>query len=660
MMAFIANHLWQSTITTGLAGLLAVAFRRHRATVRHGLWLAASIKFLLPFALLVGAGSQISWRRAPLVDAPHIAQAVQTFGEPFAAPASLLDTAPIASNTPSSDSAMIATVLVVWSAGAMTVLVVWGARWRRVASMVRAGLPVTDGRILETLRRIETRLQVGRPLALVETESPLEPGVFGVLNPVLVWPRHIAAYLEDTEIETILAHEVVHVRRLDNLVAAAHMVVQAVFWFHPLVWWIGSRLVDERERACDEDVLLMGSDPRTYAEGILKTCRWFVAAPSHCVAGVTASDLRKRIEHIMARHARLPLTAWGRAVLGATMAAALSVPVVIGLLNAPLRAQTSALGDREAAIQRAIAIRESAMRQELDELRSAHEKLVRATGQLTAKASELAAVKPAFDVTSVKPNKSGSGRIMMLPAPGGGWSATNITLGMLIRIAFQLQDDQIAGGPKWLFEDRFDVLGSGVAPGSPETPLFTKLQSLLAERFNLVTHTESRELPMYALTLAKREGTLGPALTPSKNDCPREPRPGEPEGRGRGPQPFAMPAPGEIPKCGWMIGPGQLAAGGSPMEDLARNLSRLVGKIVVDQTNLTGTYDLIVHYTPDPGMGGRSDLPGRSPEPGLAPPVNDGPSIFSALQEQLGLKLESTKGPVNVLVIDRADEPMPN
>ena len=266
------------------------------------------------------------------------------------------------------------------------------------------------------------------------------------------------------------------------------------------------------------------------------------------------------------------------------------------------------------------------------------------------------ATGPAFDVTSVKPNNSGEGRITMLPAPGGGWKATNVTLGMLVRIAFQLQDNQIVGGPKWLFSDRFDVLGSGNAPGR-EGAMLQKLQTLLADRFSLTTHVEKRELPMFALVMAGRDAKLGPKLTSSAADCaPPAPPPGGSSGQPQ-PRPFVMPARGEIPRCGWMMGPGRLAAGGQTMAQLATNLSRLVGGMVADKTNLAGNFDLALEYTPDPNMAGRGDLPPLPP--GAAPdrPASDGPSIFTALQEQLGLKLESTKGPVDVFVIDLAQKP---
>jgi uncharacterized protein (TIGR03435 family) len=240
--------------------------------------------------------------------------------------------------------------------------------------------------------------------------------------------------------------------------------------------------------------------------------------------------------------------------------------------------------------------------------------------------------------------------IRMLPAANGGWQAENITLGMLVRLSFQLQDNQIVGWPKWLFEDRFDVMGTGTAPGR-DGALFDKVKAMLADRFKLVTHTETREEPMFALVLARRDGKLGEKMTPSTTDC----TPTGPNGRGRGAA--APPAPGERPKCGFMIGPGRLMVGGQTMPVFATNLSRFVGGIVVDKTGLTGTYDIELSYAPDPGISltGR-DLPPGAPPPS-APPPTDAPSIFSAVQEQLGLRLDSTRGPVDVLVIDSAEHP---
>jgi bla regulator protein blaR1 len=523
-------------------------------------------------------------------------------------------------------------------------LITWCVHWRRVSAIVHAALPTDDGPVFDALRRLEALTGSRRPLALVVSDASLEPGVFGILKPVLVWPRQMSEHLAQTQIDSILAHELSHVRRRDNLAAAAHMLVQAAFWFHPLVWWIGSRLVNERELACDEEVVRLGSDPRTYAESILKTCQFYVESPLVCVAGVTGSDLKKRIEHIMTNDARATLNAWKKCLLSAAAFAAIVGPIGVGVLNAPrLRAQTVAADARPA------------FEQEIeDRLVELQDKLAKAAlARRTQSLATALAAQPAFDVTSVKPNNSGSGQIGMLPAAGGGWRGTNVTLGMLIRIAYQVQDNQIVGGPKWLFSDRFDILGSGTAPGR-EGALFPKLQTLLMDRFSLVTHIEKRELPMFALVLARRDGKIGPKMQPSTAaDCPTPPGPGA---RGNPPPPGQM-SRAQMLRCGIVFGAGRLSGGNLTMAQLAANLSRVVGSMVVDRTALAGNFELTLEYAPEPNMGGRSDFQGLPPPLTSERPPIEGASIFSALQEQLGLKLESTKGPVDVLVIDRTEKP---
>jgi bla regulator protein BlaR1 len=653
MMAFIANHLWQSTLVAGFAGLFTLAFRRHRAQVRHGIWLAASLKFLVPFALLVGAGSQMGWRPSQSTAATPTAQVVGVVSVRFAAPA-----APGNREIPGlADSAtgkytLASALIAAWLAGVSVVLLVWFARWRRVAALVRAGDQVVSGPVFESLARLESRVPGARRLPMVVSRSSFEPGVFGIVRPILLWPEGIEERLTGEQVDAILAHEIVHVRRHDNLVAALHMLVQAACWFHPLVWWIGSRLLDERERACDEAVVAMGSDPRIYAESILRTCQWYVEAPPVCVAGVTGSNLKRRVEQIMTADGRAALTAWTRSLLALVALAGVAVPIAVGVLTPRLRAQTPERFEREAQ-QQIDHLRAEADRR-VAELHRASENAARIGQASPAVPAAAPAGRPAFDVTSVKPNKSGDGRISMLPAANGGWSATNVTLGMLIRIAFQLQDNQIVGGPKWLFEDRFDVLGSGNAPGAAPSMLLPKMQTLLADRFSLVTHTETRELPMFAL-VRTREDRLGPNLKPSTaTDCPAPPPPGA-----GNPRPIPQPmSPAQMQVCGVMLGPGRISSGHVTLDQIANNLSRIAGSMVVDKTGLLGFYEFALEYAPDSSLAGRSDLPGRPPGPER--PASDGPSLFSAVQEQLGLKLESTKGPVSVLVIDRAEQPEAN
>ena len=120
--------------------------------------------------------------------------------------------------------------------------------------------------------------------------------MFGIFRPVLLLPEGITDRLSPAQLQAVLAHELCHVRRRDNLAAAIHMFVEALFWFHPLVWWIKARLIEEQERACDEEVLRLGGDPQVYAESILKICEFYLTSPLICVSGITGSNLKKRIE----------------------------------------------------------------------------------------------------------------------------------------------------------------------------------------------------------------------------------------------------------------------------------------------------------------------------------------------------------------------------
>ena len=159
----------------------------------------------------------------------------------------------------------------------------------------------------------------------MSSRALFEPGVFGIFRPVLLLPEGILERLSPLQLQAIIAHELCHVRRRDNLTAAIHMVIESIFWFHPLVWWIGSRLVDERERACDEEVLRQGSEPEVYAEGILNVCRFYVESPISCVSGVTGSDLKKRIEAIMTHRIVRSMGLGRKLILAASCMAAFAV-----------------------------------------------------------------------------------------------------------------------------------------------------------------------------------------------------------------------------------------------------------------------------------------------------------------------------------------------
>jgi len=273
----------------------------------------------------------------------------------------------------------------------------------------------------------------------------------------------------------------------------------------------------------------------------------------------------------------------------------------------------------------------------------------------------------AFEVASIKPNNSGDGRVMMQMQPGQ-LRATNVTLRLLIRNAYQLQDSQITGGPGWIASDHFDLIakmpdgfqqtpGPPPAAGGPPTPVQLMMRALLAERFKLATHNETKDSPIYALVVARSDGKLGPQLKKSDTDCAAVLA----AMRGRGPG--AMPPPpggpggrgGDNFPCGIRIGPGALTMGGTPLTNFAQSLGMFAGRIVLDRTGLTGAYDVNLTWTPDqmPRPAGGGDQPPLINGAAVDP---NGPSLFTAVQEQLGLKLDSQRGPVETLVIDHAEK----
>jgi uncharacterized protein (TIGR03435 family) len=253
--------------------------------------------------------------------------------------------------------------------------------------------------------------------------------------------------------------------------------------------------------------------------------------------------------------------------------------------------------------------------------------------------------QPAFEVASVKANKSGAPGGSFGGRPGGQLVVTNNTVRNIVRNSYGLQDFQIVGGPDWMSTDRFDIIAKA-ASDAPPSEMLLMAQRLLADRFGLVAHRETREIDIYALVMARADRRPGAELRPAAVDCAAlvaaSRRPGGP--------PLPRTAPGDRPVCGMQTAPGRMMAGGYALPDVARNLSNFAGRMVVDRTGLTGTFDLSVTWTPD-------QMPAGGLPPG-APAIDpNGPSLFTALQEQLGLKLEGTRGPVEVLVIDRVERP---
>jgi uncharacterized protein (TIGR03435 family) len=263
---------------------------------------------------------------------------------------------------------------------------------------------------------------------------------------------------------------------------------------------------------------------------------------------------------------------------------------------------------------------------------------------VTSSAQDGAPTVPAFDVVSVRPNRSGaegqSGRVL----PSGRLTMTNASLRTLIQNAYGVLPDQIVGGPRWLDADRFDIVAQTsqtlppTAPGGPPSLTQLMVQRLLAERFGLVVRAETRERPIYALTLSRDDGRLRPRMTRASVDCDARMA-----AYGRGAAP--MPARTE---CGISRGVGRVSARGINMPMFAQAvLAGPAGRVVQDRTGLTGGFDLDLEFSPESATLG----------PAAA---GDTASLFTALIEQLGLRLRAERAPVPVIVIDRADQPTEN
>jgi bla regulator protein BlaR1 len=566
----VLNHLWQSTLFAAVAGLLTLPLRRNRARTRYWLWVAASVKFLIPFSLLVDAGSHLGWRVAPIiVQSDHSSMMEQI----FAAPALAIAAPATAQNTPSQLPALL---FAAWLSGFWMVLFRWWREWRRIRTALRTASP----------------FRLDAPIRAMSSPALLEPGVFGVLRPVLLLPEGIAERLMPEQLKAIIAHELCHVRYHDNLAAAFHMLAEAMFWFHPLVWWIGKRLVDERERGCDEDVLQLGTQPSVYAQGILKVCEFYLESPLACVAGIAGSSLRKRIQGIMLHRSAHQLDSARKLLLFISGAAAIAGPVAIGFLNAP---------------------------------------------QIHAQSQATASPAPAFEVASIKPGREKSRPTRRLNPTG--IELTGFSLRMLISEAYNVIGFSVSNEDSrtrdLLDRGTFDIAAKADHEVAKEQ-LMRMLQTLLADRFKLTIHHESKTEPVYKLMVAANGPKLKKSVTEAQAFC-------------------ALGAEGGV-ECHSMT-----------MPVFSSYLTDRMGRVVLDLTGLKEAYDFTLELDGVPGLNQMRQAMATGTDPGeakraLAASMRNwsSSSIFSDIQKQLGLKLEADKAPVDHLVIEHVEKPSEN
>ena len=482
-------------------------------------------------------------------------------------------------------------VVVFWLTGAtafsLRLLGGWIMAERLRSTMVRPVSAEWQG----TLDRLKTRISVCRPVRLLVSGIVQAPAAIGWLRPIVLVPAGALTGLPAEQVEALLLHELSHIRRHDYLVHIWQSVVEAVFFYHPGVWWISGHMRTERELCCDDIAVSITGDVLIYARALAEFDSARFIQPA--VMAANGGSVADRIARLLGKS-----TISGRASRGTASAPAL---ILLAIGAWAVCAQSPA--------------------------------------------------RPQFEVASIKP--SVSQRIMNVrPLPGR--LTADATLQILVQYAYGVEPFQVVGVPNWLASQRYQIEAKADAAASRDR-MFLMLQSLLEDRFQLKTHRDTKELPVFALVPGKGGLKLPP---PKEGMCVDSAvdAPAEWVGAGR------MTPPGQgqptMGQCGSVVvyfesAGARMKGGKIAMPELVRTLSKVLGRSVIDQTGFTGLFDLHLDFVPDettPSM--------PPPPPGSG--ISDGVSIVEALQQQLGLRLQSTKGPVPVMVVDHAEPPSAN
>jgi uncharacterized protein (TIGR03435 family) len=488
-------------------------------------------------------------------------------------------------------AAFLPWVVALWFAGAAVFWVRLAGGWLTAARMRSTLVRPAPAEWESALRRLGARIGVSRPVRLLVSAWVEAPIVIGWLRPVVLVPVGALSGLPPEQVEALLMHELAHIRRHDYLVNMLQSAAEALLFYHPAVWWVSGHIRAERELCCDDVAVTMSGDAIAYASALVE---FEASRRAHAQAGVAANggSLQTRIAR----------------VLGQAQPGSRSGPAVVASAALLLTAAYGVFGQT--------------------------------------------AERPAFQVASIKPNAAANPRGMMIrPQAGGRLTSENSPLLMLIQNAYSVQAFQVIGGPAWVNTAGYDIDAKPEGP-TDRKQMWLMLQTLLADRFKLTLHRETRELPVYAVTLAKGGLKQLPFKEGSCIELPPD-SPPPPPGSGQ-------------TLCGRLpinMSPAGLKMDGSkvPMAELVRMLAVMMGRPVLDQSGVTAPLEVHLSFTPDettaglPGAGGPRDPGG----PRL-PTDPERPTIFAALQEQLGLRLVTTKGPVEVLVIDHVERPTEN
>jgi uncharacterized protein (TIGR03435 family) len=442
------------------------------------------------------------------------------------------------------------------------------------------------------LDRLKACISVTRPVSLLVSGLIEAPGSIGWFEPIVLVPAGALAGLPCAQMEALLLHELAHIRRHDYLVHILQRVVETVLFYHPGVWWVSSHMRTERELCCDDIAVSVTGDAVVYARALAEFDSARFIQPA--IVAANGGSVARRIARLLGQSSTSGLATSGTATVQALML------LLLGVGAWAVFGQT--------------------------------------------------ATRPQFEVASIKPSV-GDGIMNVRPLPGRLTADT--TLQVLMQYAYGVAPFQVVGGPGWLTSERYQIEATANATASRDR-MFLMLQSLLEDRFQLKTHRDIKEQPVFTL-VADKGGVKLPA--PKEGVCVDSAADAATEWVGGG----RMAAPGEVQpdngRCGSAVlglgrGGAQMHGGKIAMPELVRMLSMLLGRSVIDKTGVTRLFDLQLEFSPDDTT---PELP--PPPPGV---YTSGVSVAQALQQQLGLRLESAKGPVEVIVVDQAERPSAN
>lgn len=609
-----ASIVAKATVIAAFGLVGARLARRSRAAVRHVLLAATfGVLLLLPVASLIVPPVRIA---VPTVNMGNAKLLAPGAGSEWILPFTAGEAHPAVALTASRSSWPPVSMLVFmgWLAGVTLALVPMIASLWKIRCLRRSGLPWADGRKVVDKLWLESDSR-RRVEVLLHEELP-GPIASGMLHPTILFPPDAQAWATE-DLNRALVHELEHLRRGDVVTHCLARAICAVYWFHPLVWMAWRQLILEAERSCD-DAVIARSEATAYADQLVGLARRLLTAAKSPLLGMASrADLAIRVGAVLDGRQRR-----GRAGLF-VLALGCAAAVVLVLTISPLRT---------------VSAPQSASPQ---------------TASTSSPATAAGAPLPSFEVASIKPNRSPDGNMQGLYPPGRV-SFRYTTMKRLIAFAYYVKPFQISGRPSWVSSDKWDIDAKepdALAEQRRDLSVIQQrqkvgllVQSLLTDRFRLhVTH-EVRELPIYVLVVAKGGPKLRAAKSGDTYPNGLKADNGQPIGHGDN----------------FWLGRGSLIAQGIPFQTLVDVLSFHLGRTIVNQSGLKGKYDFNLHWTPDENPAVAASL-GGDPN-GTGGPAADisGPSIFTAIQEQLGLKLESTKGPVEVLVIDHIERPSEN